>query len=425
MKRRSLLWGTAALAGVGLTGAALWKPGDLGGPHNTYFSTLNKLLKRNGPGRPVMILDLDRTNRNIDSLTAGIRAPKTYRVVVKSLPSLPLLKHTMQRAGTNALMVFHQPFLNTVAEELPESDVLLGKPLPVNAVRTYYRKQKNTGFDSASQVQWLIDTPERLDEYLQLARELGVHMRLNFELDVGLHRGGLIDHAVLDNMLQTIEDNAVHLGFGGFMGYEPHLAGVATEYTDPALQQVLGVYRAFMERARLKGQNIENLTLNGAGSHTIRLYQKDNLLNDLSAGSGLVKPSDFDTANLTEQVPSLFIATPILKKYDSLKIPGEGMTNDALARLLPTWDPNTQKLYFLYGGYWKANIVSPPGAQDWLYHSTNQSPVMTSDSVDLAVNDYMFLRPTQSEHVMLQFGDLLVLEGGELSRQWPVFHQTG
>ena len=31
--------------------------------------------------------------------------------------------------------------------------------------------------------------------------------------------------------------------------------------------------------------------------------------------------------------------------------------------------------------------------------------------MDLAVDDYVFLRPTQSEHVMLQFGDLLVVDG--------------
>jgi D-serine deaminase-like pyridoxal phosphate-dependent protein len=60
-----------------------------------------------------------------------------------------------------------------------------------------------------------------------------------------------------------------------------------------------------------------------------------------------------------------------------------------------------------------------------MYHSTNQQPMMASRSVNLKVDDYMFLRPTQSEHVMLQFGDLVVLKDGELTDQWPVFQQTG
>ncbi len=141
----------------------------------------------------------------------------------------------------------------------------------------------------------------------------------------------------------------------------------------------------------------------------------------MSAGSGIVKPSDFDTAHLSAQLPSLYIATPILKHYDKLTIPGD----PALADILPLWDPNTAQLFFIYGGYWKANVVSPPGVQDWMYHSTNQHPMMASKSVDLTVDDYMFLRPTQSEHVMLQFGDLVVVKGGELVDQWPVFQQTG
>jgi D-serine deaminase-like pyridoxal phosphate-dependent protein len=70
-------------------------------------------------------------------------------------------------------------------------------------------------------------------------------------------------------------------------------------------------------------------------------------------------------------------------------------------------------------------MVSPSGTADPLYQSTNQSPVTTSLNVDLQVDDYMFLRPTQSEHVMLQFGDLLPFRHNALVDYWPVFQQTG
>ncbi len=417
MKRRNLLVG--GVAGLGVAGVALWKPRDQGGPHDAYFARLNALLKAHGHGRPTMVIDLERLNHNIDTLMAGIGS-KTYRVVVKSLPSLPLLQHVMQRANTRALMVFHQPFLNAVASRIPDADVLLGKPMPIAAVRTFYRREHHPRFVPAEQIQWLIDTPERLEQYLEFARSQGVHMRINLELDVGLHRGGFADHEELDGVLHRIAEHP-HLSLAGFMGYEPHLAGVTDELSHPAVQTVLDVYRGFLARAGAQGVATDALTINGAGSHTIRLYDDDTVMNDLSAGSGLVKPSDFDTLNLSEQLPGVFIAAPILKRYDKLMIPGQELLADAM----PLWDPNTARLYYLYGGYWKAGIVSPPGAQDWMYHSTNQSPVMTSTSVDLAVDDYMFLRPTQSEHVMLQFGDLFVFQGGEPAASWPVFHQTG
>ncbi|CAN0297617.1 unnamed protein product [Chrysoparadoxa australica] len=46
-----------------------------------------------------------------------------------------------------------------------------------------------------------------------------------------------------------------------------------------------------------------------------------------------------------------------------------------------------------------------------------------SDSVKLAVDDFVFLRPTQSEAVFLQFGDIAVFDGLHITEQWPVFQQ--
>ena len=54
----------------------------------------------------------------------------------KSLPSLPLLQETMTESGSDRLMLFHQPFINQVAANVPDADILLGKPLPVTAAAT-------------------------------------------------------------------------------------------------------------------------------------------------------------------------------------------------------------------------------------------------------------------------------------------------
>ena len=109
MKRRTLLTGTASLAASASVGGLLWAPHAQAKPgaHDAYFSKLNELLKRDGPGRPVMLLDGQRINHNIDQITQSVGPDKQYRVVVKSLPSVPLLQHVTQRAKTDALMVFH------------------------------------------------------------------------------------------------------------------------------------------------------------------------------------------------------------------------------------------------------------------------------------------------------------------------------
>ncbi|MEO2175729.1 MAG: alanine racemase, partial [bacterium] len=400
MKRRSVLLGGAGLAAVAGASRLLWRPADTGKPHNPYFSGLNELLKQHGPGRPVMLIDVDRINTNIDLIASSVGEQKTYRVVVKSLPSVPLLEHVMNRAKTNSLMVFHQPFLNTIAETFPDADTLIGKPMPVSAARTFYAKVDHERFDAENKVQWLIDTPKRFAQYHALARQLGIKISINLEIDVGLHRGGFATPASIVPLVDTIKSDPAHLALAGLMGYEPHLTGMQATLLHPAVRQVLSVYEGFLGQLKLAGYNPEKLTLNGAGSHTLGIYQGDRTMNDLSAGSGVVKPTDFDTYHLTDNLPAVFIATPILKRYDELKIPGDPW----FTKPLQMWNPNMRRLYYIYGGYWKANMVSPSGVADPLYRSTNQSPVTTSTSIDLHVDDYMFLRPTQSEHVMLQFG---------------------
>ena len=44
-----------------------------------------------------------------------------------------------------------------------------------------------------------------------------------------------------------------------------------------------------------------------------------------------------------------------------------------------------------------------------------------SANIHLEPDDWIFLRPTQSEFVFLQFGDILVYDQGVVESRWPVF----
>jgi D-serine deaminase-like pyridoxal phosphate-dependent protein len=48
-----------------------------------------------------------------------------------------------------------------------------------------------------------------------------------------------------------------------------------------------------------------------------------------------------------------------------------------------------------------------------------------SKNVQLEVDDYVFYRPTQSEAVLLEFGDLALVRGGEIVDFWPTFEERG
>ncbi len=421
MKRRQLL----ALGTVGAGAAALGVSSglirDRGGPHNAYFQALSGALDRAGLPRPTLVIDGARLNQNIDVLTGHLAGNYDYRVVAKSLPSLPLLKHVMTRAQTRRLMVFHQPFLNLIASELADADLLLGKPMPIAAAARFYEQHVGS-LEPSRQLQWLVDSQARLVQYGELAMSLEQDLLVNLELDVGLHRGGIKSDQQLVEALGYLQAHP-RLQFSGFMGYEAHVSKMPGLLGGPpkAFAAAQQRYSSLLDLAeQTLGGSLADKTLNAAGSPTYQFYNGEQVANELSAGSTLVKPTDFDIDSLANHVPAAFIATPVLKALPVAEIPGI----EGLARLQSWINPNSQQAFFIYGGYWKALPESPPGLTiNSLGRSTNQEQLNGSLSVPLAQDDWVFLRPTQSEHVFLQFGDIALYQGGEITDSWPVFTQ--
>ena len=420
LSRRNLLLGSVASVGA----AWLLRPTDIGEKHSTYFQQLSQLLSAENFATPSLLIDKQALDNNIATLKCHLQSQHNYRIVAKSLPSIALLDYIMKAANTRRLMVFNQPFLNQIAQAFPDSDLLMGKPMPVQAARNFYRAQSksNNLFDPSKQLQWLIDTPARLEQYKLLARDNQQRMRVSIELDIGLHRGGVEDNETLATLVNQIEAEPL-LELGGLMGYEPHivkLPGSASHWQAKAMQRYQAAVDLLIEK--LGSERVRAMTLNCGGSPTYQLYREGDFpFNELSAGSCLVKPQDFDLATLADHKPASYIATPVLKHQNKTQIPGID-----LGKLQALWDPNKAQSFFTYGGYWKATPTSPKGlSNNSLYgRSTNQEMLNGSRSMSLNVDDWIFLRPNQSEFVFLQFGDITVFQDGKIVDFWPVFTNT-
>ncbi|NWN90247.1 DSD1 family PLP-dependent enzyme [Marinobacter adhaerens] len=424
MNRRGFLF-TGVLGGAALlTGAAWLRPADRGKPYTAYFEALNAELKRAGPMKPVLLVDLNRLDHNIDVIKASLqRSGKALRLVEKSLPVRGLLQYIASRTGTHKLMSFHQPFLNQTAKYFPQADILLGKLLPARSVEVFYQQHQGQA-DPTPRIQWLIDTPDRLHEYLQVARARNSKFRINIELDVGLHRGGVADNNTLNALLRLIADNPGHLEFSGFMGYDPFVGMELPSVLgspETLLEKVMARYQGFVDFTKNHYPDFwrEGLTLNTAGSPSYPLHENESLSTELAVGSAMVMPTDFDLPSLHDHVPAAFIASPVLKSTGPVNLPAL----DSKSRIFSWWDINQRASYFIYGGHWLADFVAPEGLQsNRLYgRSSNQELVNASPGVELEVGDQVFLRPQQSESVLLQFGDILAMRNGKITEHWPVY----
>lgn len=391
---------------------------------NEYFQQINQTLKNYKRALPFLLIDLDTLNKNIATLKANLQATTAFRIVVKSLPCVELIEHIIEQANTNKLMVFHQPFLTHLSQRLDEkADVLLGKPMPIKTATYYYQNLPNKQplFNPYRQIQWLVDTPERIQEYIALANQLGKKLRLNLEIDVGLHRGGFGDLETLKKGLQLIQNNSFSVTFSGLMGYDPHVVKLPSiiRSQTKALDLANGVYQQCKILVQKDFPDLyqEGLTFNGAGSPTINLHNTtQSPLNDISAGSALVKPTTFDIPSLVDYQPACYIATPVLKKFKGTTLPAmEGVTS-----LLNIVSKSNRQSYFIYGGFWKADYCFPEGIkQNSLFGaSTNQTMLNAPVTTTLGIDDFVFLRPHQSEFVFLQFGNILVLQDGKIIAEW-------
>jgi D-serine deaminase-like pyridoxal phosphate-dependent protein len=336
-----------------------------------------------------------------------------------------LLDTLMAATSTQRLMVFNLPYLLTLAEQRPRTDLLLGKPMPVAAAQAFYGQFRPGAFDPSRQLQWLVDTPSRLAEYRDLARARRVPLRINIEIDVGLHRGGVDSEKTLAEMLAILAGEPL-LAFSGFMGYDAHVTKIPDlpGLRASAEHDAKAIYARYHEIAlrTLKLGSPDGLTFNAAGSPTYRLHDGTGAANEVSVGSAMVKPEDFDTSLLEDLQPAAFIATPVLKSGPFLLPDGV----ETLGRAVGAWNVNQRHGYFIYGGNWLAAPISPPGLQEsGLYGtSSNQQVLVGSGSQGLKPNDYVFLRPRQSEAVLQQFGELALLRNGAISDRWSVLSAT-
>ena len=390
------------------------QPSDQKASGQKLFAQLNQALRHLGQGMPALIIDQASLDANIDHVQQQLPTHLQPRLVVKSLESLNLLSHIAGMLNCQRFMVFHAAHLPLVLEQFPHADILLGKPMPVDALSHFYQQYPQ---HTRAAIQWLVDSLPRVQQYLTHAIESNLSLNMSIEIDVGLHRGGMQSTQQLDELLQVIEQHPNQLTLSGLMGYDAHVSKIPRiiQSQHAAYQQSQHIYQQYISHIQQHFPSMyrDQLCFNGGGSPTFSLHCQQSVCNDVALGSMLVKPTDFDIATLKTLLPALFIAAPVLKVLPSSQIPGLKVLDKLMLR---------HKALFVYGGNWMAQYVYPQGARTNLLYgrSSNQEMVNVPKTCPIEVDDFVFLRPTQSEAIISQFACIYVYQHGTL-KQWDTF----
>ena len=199
------------------------------------------------------------------------------------------------------------------------------------------------------------------------------------------------------------------------MGYEAHIPSIPA-FAGGAAGEAMAVRSRLAAFAAALPPECRRI-INSGGSKTILTYADPGIANELSVGSAFVKPTDFDVQALSPLQPAVFIATPALKIVDA-QLPGPAWMTKVFQNL-GLFPPRG---CFLFGGHWLAKPAFPPGMREnklW-GHSSNQQFMALPADCELRRDDLVFFRPTQSEAVLWQFGEIQLFSRGKIVGSWPV-----
>lgn len=399
-------------------------PPELDYPPPSYFEQVASDLGAAGIGTPVVFIDMDRVDANIDAIVAGIDALR-FRIVEKSLPSLDLLSYVSSRSGSDKFLVLHLPFLLDLLGRFPSAEVLVGKCHLTSAVRAFLQSVPLSDRGNvASRVTFLADDTTQLDELVALATDLGLTLRLAIELDVGLGRSGVRETSELEAMLDVFLGSAV-VSFAGFLGYDGHIAhrpGTNIERMTEDWRSATALYQSYrdvLDSPRYDSlSSLPDLVFNSGGTSSFPMYAgRETPVNDVATGGGVLRPGTYPDLVISALKPAIFIATPVLQQYDTPQIPFFSPARSAAI-------VEGRQGLTIQGGGWPSVFTYPADIRPiaLLTDPTdpnlvpNQGLVTAPPELAIGPGDWVFYHPLQSD-ALFQFERVMQVRGGRLESE--------
>jgi D-serine deaminase-like pyridoxal phosphate-dependent protein len=375
---------------------------------------------------PFAFVDLDAMWSNAREMLARARGTP-IRVASKSVRCRALLEAILDRdPGFRGLMTF----------TLPESlwlhrrgfrDLLLAYP---SVHRGALAELARLDSDLAPIV--MVDSTEQLDRIESAAGRPRRPIRVCIELDVGWWPlGGRLKVGAKRSPLRTPEQAAAlareiagreRFELAAVMGYEAHIAGVADRPLGRRLQEPLIRFvkrRSAAEIAARRAAVIAAVRdvapvaiVNGGGTGSIHTTRREEVVTEVTAGSGFYAPTLFDRYADFRLRPAAMFAMPVVRR------PSGGVAT------------------LLGGGYHASGAAGrdrlpaphlPRGLRLDPFEGAGevQTPVIGAAAVSLRVGDNVYLRHAKSGELCERFDRLYLVSGDRIADEVPTYRGEG
>jgi D-serine deaminase-like pyridoxal phosphate-dependent protein len=378
-----------------------------------------------GIDAPYALVDLDAMWANGAEMLARARGTP-IRIASKSVRCRPLLGAMLEREGFRGLMTF----------TLPESlwlhghgfqDLLLAYPTAHRGALA-----ELAGLDSERPPIVMVDSSEQLDWIEAAAGTGGRPIRVCIELDVGWWvLGGRVKVGAKRSPIRTPEQARAlareiaarpRFELAALMGYEAHIAGLGDHPLGKRMQAPfirLMKRRSAAEIAERRAAVVAAVRevspvpiVNGGGTGSVHLTAREEVVTEVTAGSGFFAPTLFDRYDDFALTPAAMFAMPVVRR------PSGGVAT------------------LLGGGYHASGAPGrdrlpaphlPRGLRlDPLEGAGEvQTPVIGAAAASLRVGDRVYLRHAKAGELCERFDRLYLVSGGKLLDEVPTYRGEG
>src|SRR3954452_10862225 len=363
-----------------------------------------------GRDAPFAFVDLDAMWSNGDEMLARAGG-KPIRVASKSVRCRPLLEAIARR---------HERFRGLMTFTLDES-LWLGKPDMLLAYPTADRGALSRMGEDGPVL--MVDSTDQLD-LIESATTAPVRLCIEVDLSYPL-LGGRVKVGVKRSPIRTPEqatalaaeiEKRPRMRLAGLMGYEAHIAGLGDRPPGKrAMAALIGrIQKASAnEIAERRAAIVAALPpldfVNGGGTGSLHTTTKEDVVTEITAGSGFYAPTLFDHYSAFTLTPAAMFVLPVVRK-PSKKVAtllGGGYLASGPAddlRLPAPYLPNGLKLDRNEG----AGEV--------------QTPVIGRE---LEVGDKVYFRHAKAGELCERFNSLLLLEDNRIVEEVPTYRGEG
>jgi D-serine deaminase-like pyridoxal phosphate-dependent protein len=369
------------------------------------------------PHQPTLFLDLNNFEANLNFFKNNSNNKK-IRIATKSIRCKELLKKILN---------YDQVFQGIMTYDLREAlwlrdegfrDILMG--YPTTDLDSLKKLSQNP-----EHITLMVDLPEHLEIIHQLCQTYQTRINICLDIDLSLDLPG-VRFGVYRSKVNNVE-KILHflnllkkyplLNLKGLMGYEAQIAGVFDK--NSPLIRLLKKISVNQLRSRRK-QLVDCLLsaghhlslINGGGTGSLHLTNQEDIVTEVTIGSGFFSPVLFDYYKDFSLKPSLFFTIPIVRNPlpDIYTCLGGGYIGSGSTDKIKQPNP------YLPEG---ARLIKHEGAGEV------QTPVYYNGAETIKVGDSIIMRHAKAGEVCERFEKILIIKNFEILESVPTYRGDG